>query len=65
MKKSISPALSRTINRQAHMLALQSFAAIRMKLEEKASTLLREGQSLDETLRAIRAAGVRHGTPEP
>lgn len=33
------------------MLAAQSFAAIRTKLELKARALLREGRSLDETLR--------------
>lgn len=65
MKKSVNPELTKTINRQAHMLAAMSFAAIRTKLEEQARALLREGQSLDETLRAIRAVGLRHDTPEP
>ena len=65
MKKLFNPELARTINRQAHMLAAQSFAAIRTTLEEKARALLREGKSLDETLRAIRAAGLRHDTSEP
>jgi hypothetical protein len=64
MKKLSNPELARTINRQAHMLAAQSFAAIRMKLEEKARALLREGKGLDETLSAIRAVGARNGMLE-
>jgi hypothetical protein len=58
MKKSSNPELTRTINRQAHMLAVLSFSAIRSKLEFKARTLLKEGRSLDETLRAIRDVGL-------
>jgi hypothetical protein len=65
MKKSVHPELARTINRQAHMLAAQSFAAIRTRLEEKARALLREGKSLDETLRAIRAAGLHRDVSNP
>lgn len=53
MKKTPNPELARAINRQAHMLAAQSFPAIRMMLEEKARAMQREGKSLDETLRAI------------
>lgn len=64
MKKGFKPELAQAINRQAHMLAAQSFAAIRMTLEEKARELLRAGKSPDETLRAIRAAGM-HEAPEP
>ena len=64
MKKASNPEMTRTINRQAHMLAAQSFATIRTKLEEKARALLREGRSLDETLRAIQAAGLRNDTTE-
>jgi hypothetical protein len=55
MKKSTNPELARIINTQAHCLAAQSFALIRMALEDKALTMLREGKSLDETLRAIRS----------
>jgi hypothetical protein len=40
------------------MLASQSFSAIRVKLELKARALLKEGKSLDETLRAIREVGL-------
>lgn len=65
MKKSSSPELARTINRQAHMLAAQSFAAIRTTLEEKARALLREGKTLDETLGAIRAAGLHRDVSNP
>lgn len=43
-----------TINRQAHLLTVQSFAAIRARLEEKARALLRDGRSVEETLREIR-----------
>ena len=64
MKKLSNPELARTINRQAHMLAAQSFAVLRMKLEEKARSLLREGKGLDETLAAIRAVGAGIGMPE-
>ena len=53
MKKSSNAELARIINTQAHSLAAQSFPLIRMALEDKARVLLREGKSLDETLRAI------------
>ncbi len=65
MKKAFKPELAQAINRQAHMLAAQSFAAIRMQLEEKARTLLKQGTSPDETLRVIRAAGLQHEASEP
>lgn len=58
MKKAPNPEMTRIINRQAHMLASQSFSAIRTKLELKARALLKEGKSLDETLRAIREVGL-------
>ena len=58
MKKSSNPELARTINRQAHMLAAQSFASIRASLRDTASALLREGNIMDETLRAIRTYGL-------
>jgi hypothetical protein len=64
MKKIGNPELTQTINRQAHMLAAQSFAVIRMQLEEQARALLKEGKGLDETLRAVRAMGIHHGLPE-
>jgi hypothetical protein len=51
--------LARTINRQAHILAAQSFAPIRMKLEEKAKALLKEGATLEDTVRVIRVAGLQ------
>jgi hypothetical protein len=63
MKKSHHAELARTINQQAHMLAAQSFAVIRMQLEEHARALLKEGKGLDETLRAIRTTGTHSGLP--
>ena len=65
MKKQSSPELKRVINQQAYMLAAQSFSAIRTKLEEKARALLQEGQSLEETIRAIRLAALRNDTTAP
>jgi hypothetical protein len=59
MKKPFKPELARTINRQAHILAAQSFAPIRMKLEEKAKALLKEGATLEDTARVIRVAGLQ------
>ena len=58
MKKPSNPQLAQTINRQAHMLAAQSFASIRLTLEEKARAMLKAGKTLDETLTAIRTAGI-------
>ena len=58
MKKPSNPQLAQTINRQAHMLAAQSFASIRLTLEEKARAMLKAGKTLDETLNAIRTAGL-------
>jgi len=58
MKKQSNPQLAQTINRQAHMLAVQSFASIRMALEDKARAMLKAGKTLDETLNAIRTAGM-------
>ena len=65
MKKSVNPELARTINQQAHMLAALQFPAIRTTLEEKARAMLKDGRSLEETLREIRVAGLRNETPEP
>jgi hypothetical protein len=59
MKKAFKPELARTINRQAHILAAQSFAPIRMKLEEKAKALLKDGATLEDTLKVIRVAGLQ------
>ena len=64
MKKAFKPELVQAINRQAHMLAAQSFATIRMTLEEKARELLKTGKSPAETLRAIRAAGLQSDVSE-
>jgi hypothetical protein len=63
MKKSHNPELARTINQQAHMLAAQSFAVIRMQLKEHARALLKEGKGMDETLQAIRTTGTHSGLP--
>jgi hypothetical protein len=65
MKRAFKPELAQAINRQAHMLAAQSFASIRMALEEKARELMRAGTSPDETLRAIRLAGMQREEMEP
>ena len=58
-KASLNSELSRTINQQAHILAAQTFAPIRMKLEEKAKALLKTGATLEDTLRMIRVAGLQ------
>ena len=58
MNKAFKPELAQAINQQAHMLAAQSFASIRQTLQEKARSLLRAGASPDETLLAIRTAGL-------
>ena len=65
MKKTFTPALARAINQQAHILAAQSFAGIRLTLQEKARMMLRKGRSLEETMHAIRVACDNHGAPEP
>ena len=65
MKASDNAELARTINRQAHMLTALSFPAIRATLEDKARTMLKDGRSLDETLREIRAAGINDAPPTP
>ena len=60
MKTKAKPELAQAINRQAHLLAAQSYASIRLSLEEQARTMLRGGRSLEETLQAIRMAGLHH-----
>jgi len=65
MKKQANAELASAINRQAHMLAAQSFASIRMALEEKARELLKAGRSPDDTLKAIRTAGLTRDAIEP
>ena len=65
MKKSINAELSSTINRQAYMLVALSFPAIRATLEDKARAMLKDGESLEETLREIRAAGINDAPPTP
>ena len=64
-KPSLNSELSRTINQQAHILAAQSFAPIRMKLEEQAKVLLKKGASLEDTLKVIRVAGLQSDGMEP
>ena len=63
-RKPSSPELAKAINRQAHLLAAQSFATIRHKLEERAGAMLKAGRSLEETLKAIRTAGRHTGGSE-
>ena len=64
MKKAFKPELAQAINRQAHRLGAQSFAAIRMALEEKARALLKAGKSPNDTLGAIRSAGIGADAPQ-
>ena len=40
---SFKPELASAINRKAHMLAAQSFASIRVSLEELARSMLKHG----------------------
>ena len=61
---SFKPELASAINRKAHMLAAQSFASIRVSLEELARSMLKHGSALEEVLAAIRCAGVPQETPE-
>ena len=65
MKKSINPELASTINRQAYMLSALSFPSIRATLEDKARAMLKDGRSLEETLREIRAVGINDAPPTP
>ncbi len=58
MKKYVPPELTRTINRQTHMLAMLSAASIRQDLEVQARAMLKAGKSLDETLDLIRLTGL-------
>ena len=60
MKTKAKAELAQAINRQAHLLAAKSFATIRLSLEEQARTMLRGGQSLEETLQAIKLAGLHN-----
>lgn len=64
MKKAFKPELAQAINKQAHMLAAQSFASIRMALEDKARELLKSGKDPKETLRVIRMAGLQRDGAE-
>ena len=60
MNKSSKTELTRAINEQAHMLAAGKFAAIRMTLRELARTHIQGGKTTDETIQAIRAAGLEN-----
>ena len=64
MKKQANAELASAINRQAHMLAAQSFASIRVSLEEMARSMLKHGSALEDVLAAIRCAGVPQETSE-
>lgn len=52
-KRLLGPDLTRTINRQAQMLAAASFNVIRTRLESHAIALLRAGTTQVEAERAI------------
>lgn len=58
MRAKVNPEIARAINKQAHFLAAQSFASIRMALEDKARELLKAGKDHQETIRVIRLAGL-------
>ncbi len=64
MRARLNPDIARAINQQAHMLAAQSFASIRMALEEKARELLKAGKDGNETVRAIRLTGLQRDGAE-
>ena len=59
MKRQAAGELASAINRQAHMMAAQSFAGIRMDLEEMARAMLKHGAGLEEVLAAVRGAGAQ------
>ena len=65
MRTTFNSELARAINETAHALAAHQFAAIRMRLRERARALAKEGKTLDETLQAIRSTVVHHETPVP
>ncbi len=56
--RKLPDALKREINRTAHTLAQQSFAAHRHRLEERALQLLRAGRAPDEVLAELRRQAV-------
>jgi hypothetical protein len=58
MKKNVPPELTRTINRQTHLLAMLSTASIRQELEVQARVMLKAGKSLEETIDLIRLTGL-------
>lgn len=65
MKKQANAELASAINRQAHMLAAQSFASIRVTLEDMARSMLKHGSALEDVLAAVRCAGVPQDKAEP
>ena len=58
MKKNVPPELTRTINRQTHLLVMLSTASIRQELEVQARVMLKAGKSLEETIDLIRLTGL-------
>ena len=65
MKKQANAELASAINRQAHMMAAQSFASIRVILEEMARSMFKHGSTLEDVLAAIRCGGVTQEASEP
>lgn len=57
--------ISQTVNQQAHFLAAQSFALIRLKLRKQAEAMLKERKPVDEIIRAIQATGLPGELPKP
>ena len=65
MTKQANGELASAINRQAHMLAAQTFASIRpLTLADMARSMLKHGSALDDVLAAVRCAGVPQDKPE-
>lgn len=54
MRVKANSEITRAVNQQAHILAAQSFASIRVAIQEKTRELLKAGKTADDVIRAIR-----------
>lgn len=63
MKSAMNPELKRAINQQAHILAAQSFAALRLKLETHARAMLKQGASMEDAIKVVQMAGLTGTLP--
>lgn len=63
MKSAMNPELKRAINQQAHILAAQSFAAVRLKLETHARAMLKQGASMEDAIKVVQMAGLTGTLP--